>query len=108
MNISNLSLKKKKEIFGQLLIIFGIKSYELKDLSIKNGKVVKFSRSYGPWKDEWNEVSANKYEDVVKKFKLMIDLDKEIKRSENDYHNHINNMINTLATNYSDEDLSME
>ena len=107
--MNSLSLEKKKEIYNQLLIIFGIKNYELDNLSIKNGKVVKYSRGYGPYDDEWNELSANKtHENVIEKYKLMLDLDQNIEKEECQNHLNLNNTINKLASKYSEEDLRMD
>lgn len=108
MDINNLSLEKKKELYNQLLNIFGIKNYELDKLSVKNGKVVKYSRGYGPYDDEWDEVSANRQSNVVEKFKLMVILNKKIEEDEHQNYLNLNDTINILASKYSEEDLRMD
>jgi hypothetical protein len=75
---------------------------------VKNGKVVKYSRGYGPYDDEWIEVSANRQGNAIEKFKLMVDLDKKIEEEVHQKYLNLNDTINKLALKYSEEDLRMD
>lgn len=109
MDISSLSLEKKKEIYNRLLDIFGIKRYEIDNLSVRNGKVVKYSRGYGPYDDEWDEVHANKtHANVIEKYRLMLDLNQIIKNETDQNYYNLNNTIDKLASEYSKDDLRMD